>query len=449
MSTLLKFSFKSGVGLSIDFQRRCDTLTAMRLVCFSVNFHTASLEAREAVCLDESGQRAVLNHLKSANESLEAIVLCTCNRTEIYLNYPDKLNPQILVDKALFDVVPTALISWRQHRQVMEDIAAVEHLFSVAAGLESQMLGENQIVRQLKDAYSLSIECGMSRFFFHKLMHAVFHASKAVRQATKITCGAVSLSMAAIEAVRTKINLCGANVLLVGAGENATLAAKYLQKENIGKLTIASRTLSSARRLAGQFKNAKTIAIRQVGEFLADADVAIFSTASPIPVLTTQEAGYYLARRKSAILIIDMAVPRDVEPQVGQLANVELINIEQLHSQVEKNRQARAVWIEPAQKIIAGHTERFAKWLESLDTSATVAQLTNEILSEAQRYAGRYRRYFAKKDQKRLEQFAEGLARKLIHRPIQYLKSPDADKASAAELVSNLFLAAAAKKAKP
>jgi glutamyl-tRNA reductase len=413
-----------------------------------VNFHTAPLEAREAVCLDESGQRAVLNHLKIADESLEAIVLCTCNRTEIYVHYPDGHKPQILVEKALFDVVPTALISWRQHRQLLEDAAAVEHLFSVAAGLESQMLGENQIVRQLKDAYSLSIECQMSRFFFHKLMHAAFRASKAVRQTTKITCGAVSLSMAAIEVVRTKINLCGANVLLVGAGENATLAAKYLQKENIGKLTIANRTLSSARRLAGQFKNAEAISIQQVGEFLADADVVIFSTASSDPVLTAQEAGYYLAQRKTPILMIDLAVPRDVEPQVGELANVELINIEHLHLQVEKNRQARAVWIEPARNIIDQHTEQFTKWLASLDTAATVAQLTDEILSEAQRYTGRYRRYFAKKDQKRLEQFAEGLARKLMHRPIQYLKDKDIDKAHAAELVSNLFLSTTDKKAK-
>jgi glutamyl-tRNA reductase len=425
-----------------------DILAVMRLICFSVTFHTAPLEAREAVCLDESGRRAVLNHLKSALESLEAMVLCTCNRTEIYLNCPDKINSQILLEKALLDVAPRALIAWRQYRQVMEDSVAVEHLFSVAAGLESQMLGENQIVRQLKDAYSLSIECGMSRFFFHKLMHAAFRASKAVRQNTEITSGAVSLSMAAIEAARKKIKLCEASVLLVGAGENATLAAKYLQKESIGKLTIASRTLSSARRLAGQFKNAEAIPIQQVGGLLADADVAIFSTASPGPVLTAQEAGYYLAQRKRPILIIDMAVPRDVEPQVGNLANVELINIEQLNGQVEKSRQARAVWIEPAQKIIARHIEQFSKWLDSLDMVATIAQLTEEILSETQHYTRRYRRYFAKKDQKRLEQFSEGLARKLIHRPIQYLKSRNTDKAAAAELVGSLFLSAAKKKEK-
>jgi glutamyl-tRNA reductase len=131
-----------------------------------------------------------------------------------------------------------------------------------------------------------------------------------------------------------------------------------------------------------------------------------------------------------------------VEPQVGQLANVELINIEQLHSQVEKNRNAREIWIEPAKKIIAEHARQFAKWLASLDTAVTIAKLTEEILSEAQRYTGRYRRYFSKKDQKRLEQFAEGLANKLMHRPIQYLKNNDTDKAHAAELVSNLFLSA-------
>jgi glutamyl-tRNA reductase len=425
----------------------------MRLVCFSVNFHTAPLEVREAVCLDASRQRAILDHLKSADNALEAVVLCTCNRTEIYLHCPDKLHSELLVEKALFDVIPSALIPWRQYRQIQEDIAAVEHLFCVAAGLESQMLGENQIVRQLKDAYALSIGCGMSRFFFHKLMHAAFHASKAVRQGTEITCGAVSLSMAAIEAVRTRTNLCGANVLLVGAGENAALTAMYLQKENIGKLTIASRTPQSAGRLAGRFKNAEVIPLKQVPELLTRMDVAIFTTASLRPVLTARQARDYLSQRKKPILIIDLAVPRDVEPQVGRLANVELINIEQLNEQVEQNRAARAVWIEPARKIIAQHTERFASWLDSLDTAATIAQLTEEILSEAQRYAGRYRRYFAEKDQKRLEQFAQGLARKLMHRPIQYLKETnagklDADKVHAAELVGKLFLSATDKRAK-
>jgi len=425
----------------------------MRLVCFSVNFHTAPLEVREAVCLDESQQRAVLNHLKSADDAIEAMVLCTCNRTEIYFHCPDKLHPELLVEKALFDVVPMALISWRQYRQIQEDIAAVEHLFSVAAGLESQMLGENQIVRQLKDAYALSIECGTSRFFFHKLLHAAFRVSKAVRQATKITCGAVSLSMAAVETTRKKVNLGGANVLLVGAGENATLMATYLKKENIGKLTIASRTLQSAERLARQFKNAAAIPLQQVPDFLIDADVAIFSTASPTPILTTSQAGYYFSQRKKPILIIDLAVPRNVEPQVGKLPNVELINIEQLNEQVERNRAARAVWIEPARKIVAQHTKRFTAWFDSLDTAATIARLTDEILSEAQRYAGRYRRYFTKKDQKRLEQFAQGLARKLMHRPIQYLKKTgagklNAEKAQAAEMVGKLFLSVADRRTK-
>jgi glutamyl-tRNA reductase len=420
----------------------------MRLVCYSINFHTAPLETREAVCLEETGQRAVLNYLKAADKALEAIVLCTCNRTEIYVSFPEGHDPQIPVEKALFEVNPAALSSWRQYRQVMVDADAVGHLFRVAAGLESQMLGENQIVRQIKDAYSLSIQCGMSRFFFHKMMHATFRVSKAVRQATKITCGAVSVSMAAIETLKKKINLRQANVLLVGAGENATLAATYIQKEGVKKLTVASRTLASARHLASEFKNAEAITIQQIGEFLADADVAIFSTASPVAVLTAQEAGYYLAQRKSVILMIDLAVPRDVEPEVGQLANVELINIEQLHLQVEGNRQARAVWIEPAEKIITQHIEQFVKWLDSLDTAATISSLTETILSEAQRYAGRYRRYFAKKDQKRLEQFAEGLARKLIHRPIQYLKDNNIDKTYVSDIISSIFLSEEHKKEK-
>lgn len=417
----------------------------MRFICYSINFHTAPLDVREAVALDTGRQRFLLEALRSADEALEAMILCTCNRTELYLNCPKKFKPEVVVEKALSVVKPEAAAVWQHHCETFEDKAAVEHLFSLAAGLESQMLGENQIVHQLKDAYTQSIEAGASRFCFHKLMHCAFRASKAVRQGTEINCGAVSLSMAAVETVRAKCRLEGAKVLLIGAGENAALVAKYLAKSKISRLTIINRTLDSAKQLAETIHGAEAAALACLPEYLAGADVAIFSTASPHPVLTAEDAGYYLSQRTGRLLIIDLAVPRDVEPAVGDLANVELINIDQLNEQVEKNRANRSIWIEPAQKIIRQHTTRFIRWQESLDTAAVIAELTGKILGEAGTYAKRNRRYFAKSDQERLEQFAEGLARKLLHGPIQYLKDADspraqADKAQAAELVRKLFL---------
>lgn len=417
----------------------------MRFICYSINFHTAPLEIREAVSLDSSRQRDFLEVLRSAEDAVEAMVLCTCNRTEFYLNCPKKAKPEAIVEKALSVVKPEAVAIWQSYCDIFEDKAAIEHLFLLAAGLESQMLGENQIVHQLKDAYAQSIEAGTSRFFFHKLMHCAFRASKAVRQGTEISCGAVSLSMAAVETVRAKCRLEGAKVLLIGAGENAALVAKYLAKSAICCLTIINRTLDSARQLAQTIRGAQAAALACLPEYLADADVAIFSTASPHPVLTAEDAGYYLSQRSSPLLIIDLAVPRDVEPAVGSLDHVELINIDQLNEQVEKNRANRSVWIEPAQKIVRQHTMRFIRWQESLDTAAVIAELTGRILGEAGSYAKRNRRYFAKSDQQRLEQFAEGLARKLLHGPIQYLKQADSprahgDKAQAAELVRKLFL---------
>ncbi len=417
----------------------------MRFICYSINFHTAPLEVREAVALDSGRQRFLLEVLRSADEALEAVILCTCNRTELYLNCPKKFKPEAVVEKALSVVRPEAAAVWQSHCEVFEEKAAVEHLFSLTAGLESQMLGENQIVHQLKDAYTQSIEAGTSRFCFHKLMHCAFRASKAVRQGTEINCGAVSLSMAAVETVRAKCRLDGAKVLLIGAGDNAALVAKYLAKSKISRLTIINRTLDSAKQLAETIHGAEAAALACLPEYLAGADVAIFSTASPHPVLTAEDAGYYLSQRTSPLLIIDLAVPRDVEPAVGSLDNVELINIDQLNEQVEKNRANRGVWIEPAQKIIRLHTTRFIRWQESLDTAAVITELTGRILGEAGTYAKRNRRYFAKSDQLRLEQFAEGLARKLLHGPIQYLKDADSprahgDKTQAAELVRKMFL---------
>ncbi|MGH2271454.1 glutamyl-tRNA reductase [Anaerohalosphaeraceae bacterium U12dextr] len=417
----------------------------MHFICYSINFHTAPLEIRETVSLDSSRQRDFLEVLRSAEDAVEAMVLCTCNRTELYLNCPKKVKPEAIVEKALSVVKPEAVAIWQSYCDVFEDKVAIEHLFSLAAGLESQMLGENQIVHQLKDAYAQSIEAGTSRFFFHKLMHCAFRASKAVRQGTEISCGAVSLSMAAVETVRAKSRLEGAKVLLIGAGENAALVARYLAKSALCRLTIINRTLDSAMQLAQTIRGAQAAALACLPEYLADADVAIFSTASPHPVLTAEDAGYYLSQRSSPLLIIDLAVPRDVDPAVGSLDHVELINIDQLNEQVEKNRANRSVWIEPAQKIVRQHTMRFIRWQESLDTAAVIAELTGRILGEAGSYAKRNRRYFAKSDQQRLEQFAEGLARKLLHGPIQYLKEADSprargDKAQAVELIRKLFL---------
>ena len=231
----------------------------MQLISLGISFHDTTLPQREPLAFSDAQQQRLLCAMRQCRSVHEGMVLCTCNRTEIYGYCDDGFDFRGFVGAWIEEAAPSGLAIWQSHCQQHEDFEAVRHIFTVASGLDSQMIGENQIIRQYKSAYSATIEAGTTKFFFHRLMHSTFRASKAVRSSTDINCGAVSISAAAVELAREKLNLPGASVLLVGAGENATLMAEYLIKAGIGELTIASRTLETATELAAQLKTAPAL----------------------------------------------------------------------------------------------------------------------------------------------------------------------------------------------
>jgi glutamyl-tRNA reductase len=323
---------------------------------------------------------------------------------------------------------------WKTYHKTSLERDVVFHLFQVASGLDSQMIGENQIINQLKAAYTMSIEKRTSKFFFHRLMHNAFRVSKAVRTQTAINCGAVSISLAAIELARRSIDLAGAHVLLIGAGENAALAAKYLVKSGIGTLTIASRTLATARELSGQLKTGHAILLPQVPEYLAKADLVISSTASPEPVITLENTKVPLNQRKKPLLLIDIAVPRDISPDITEHPRARLFNIDDLHYQIELNKAAREEEVPKAVDIVQQQTNRFLQWLGSLDTAEVISQLTRKYMAYARQEAQRYEKDFAETDREKLSLFAESLARKILHGPISFLKDTEEHELSSQQL---------------
>jgi len=418
----------------------------MKFICRQVSCHNASLSVREALAFTQEQQRRILEHICRHHPGFEAMILCTCNRTEFYLYLPKAGSPDACIEKALHTEAPGAVKVWKRSAGKLQDTEAVEHLFTVACGLDSQVLGEYQIVRQLRDAYSTSVEYGCARFFLHRLMHAAFRVSREVRSKTSIGAGARSISAFAAKLAAASIEPSGASVLVVGAGENAALAAHYLYKSAPAQMIIASRTIRSASGLAEKFKNASAVTLRDVPPLLEKVDLAVFSTASAEPVITAQNCAPFLGRRRKPLLMIDIAVPRNVEPDLAKLANVQLVNIDGLGDIFEQNNAHRKKQLDAARQILHRHLKLFTSRLESLDAVGLIARLQQAYLDAADDQAKRCRRYFTPAQYNALERFAQTLAKKFMHAPISYLKAsarkrPDLQDDQAAEFIDKVLLA--------
>ncbi|HDS85388.1 MAG TPA: glutamyl-tRNA reductase [Phycisphaerales bacterium] len=417
----------------------------MRLICYGISFHETTLSEREPMVFTASQQRHILRAIHREPQIHEGLALCTCNRTELYLYTEAAVDTEAFVRRLIAELNPKGLDVWRHHHYIYEGIAAVEHLFRVAAGLDSQMLGENQILRQVKDAYSASIEEGTSRFFLHRLLHCTFRAAKSVRTRTDINTGAVSISAAAVELAAEQVHLPGATVILVGAGENAALAATHLVKRGIGQLQVISRTLDSAAELCARLKTGRPHTLEALPELAGRADLILCSTASEKPVLTAADYAYLFSQRTEPVVIVDIAVPRDVDPELAQIDGVRLFNIEDLDRQVQTNLQRRGAQIPEAERLIADHVQRYHQWLDSLNIKDVVSELVRTYRalarSEVQRYGGQ----FDPAQREVLERFAVSLVKKVLHGPICYLKQSAQDERvwdqlQAAELIRKMLL---------
>jgi len=326
----------------------------------------------------------------------------------------------------------------------MGGMDAVRHLFEVAAGLDSQMVGENQILAQVKSAYTESLEARMSRLIFHRLFHSAFRVGKAVRTRTHINCGAVSIGLAAVELAREKADLAVSKAMIVGAGENAELVANYLSKAGVSGLIIANRDIEKARAMARRFERAEAVGLSGIVSGLADVDVLISSTASPEHVLTRAGVEWSLAGRSRPLLIVDIAVPRDIDPAIGDLDCVRLYNIDDLDGQIAANREKRNREVPRAQEIVGEFVAMFSQWYESLDLVPVISRLTQMGVELARGEAKRYAKDFGDANAQKLQSFAESLVRKVLHGPIRFIKDgggePSAEQLQAIDLVNKMFL---------
>ncbi len=417
----------------------------MRLVLNSITHHSCPVEVREKVSFTPEQRQFCLKKMRAENRISEAAVLQTCNRLEFYIYAGKDFDVSVFLTGLIGDVRPEAADAWLKYHRQAVGMDVVRHLFEVAAGLDSQMIGENQILSQVKSAYTDSIDCRMSKFMFHRLFHSAFRAGKAVRSSTNINCGAVSVSLAAVELAKREIEVSSGAAMVIGAGENAELAARYLLKAGLRRLIVANRNRQKALACTERLKAGEVIGLAEIPEKLNDVDLLIGSTASDEPVVTYQMVEDVLARRDKPLLIIDIAVPRDIEPDVGSFECVSLYNIDDLNEQISINKERRSSEIPKARQIVADFTDMFAKWYDSLNLLPVVSQLTQKGVDLARSEAARYAKDFGSGNSEKLQLFAESLARKILHGPITLLKAlgdeePDTEQLRALDLINKMFL---------
>ena len=420
-------------------------ILVMKLILNNVTYHNCPVQVREKVAFTTEHRRHMLKQVHTEQDVSEAVILQTCNRLEFYIYAKKDFDCSRFLTELIGQEQTSAVDAWRKYRQESTGMDVVRHIFKVSAGLDSQMLGENQILSQVKSAYRESTDCKTSKLIFHRLFHQAFRVGKVVRTDTNINCGAVSIGLAAVELAKAKIDLPASTVMVIGAGENAELVARYLLKSQPAGLLIANRNKQKARAMQRRLKKGQVIGLGEIAERLAEVDLLISSTAATEPVVTYNAVKDVLASREKPLLIVDIAVPRDIEPSISRFECVTLVNIDDLDEQVARNKKRRSSEIPKAQAIVAEFTDKFMKWYDSLNVVPAVSQLMQKGVELAHSEAKRYAKDFGEGNSDKLKSFAESLVKKVLHGPISFIKDSADEELSteqlqAVDLINKMFL---------
>ena len=407
----------------------------MSLLVFGLNHRTAPIDVREHIVFDADRLPQALAALATQAGIQEGLIISTCNRTELYC-----------VVESDGAALPDWLASWSGGNPLLkdclyrlEDAEAVRHVFSVASGLDSLILGEPQILGQLKDAYRAAQQAGTAGSLLNRLFQTTFSVAKRVRTETAIGASAVSVASAGIQlAKRVFTSFERHTALLVGAGDMIELAARHLHAQKLGRMIIANRSLDRAERLASGFK-ASAISLDALDAHLAQADIVVCSTASPAHVISLEATRKAIElRRRRPVFMLDLAVPRDIDPRVGKLEDVYLFTLDDLREIIDENVKARQEEAQAARAMIAGEVERFMAGLKARDAVPLIRELRGQAEAAREQTLEQARRMLAagRPVDEVLEFLAATLTNRLLHGPSTALReaaeSGDADIAAAA-----------------
>ncbi len=399
----------------------------MKLALIGLNHKTAPVELREKLAALAPDAAAAYTYLRSVAAIQEALLYATCNRVEVLFASDDPA--------AAIPPVKDLLVSQgeagesqaiAQALYLYQEGEAVRHLFRVACGLDSMVMGEPQILGQIKAAYRQGTQHQATGPLLNRLLHKTFAVAKKVRTETGIGGLAVSVSYAAVELARKIFgSLAGKTGLLIGAGEMAELAVEHLKRHGVARLIVANRTLERGLELASRF-GGEAVSLAELPEQLLRTDIVISSTGAPELILTKEQVKGVMRRRKQRpLFLIDIAVPRDLDPAINDLDNVYLYNIDDLQEVIQANLQHRQEEAVKAERLIEIETQKFLQWRETQAVTPTIIALVDKAKQICQTELKKTLPQLgplSPEQQKALEVLAESIALKLLHDPFLYLK---------------------------
>lgn len=401
------------------------------IVLIGLNHKTAPIAVREKVFAGCQEEKDLIESLRSLNGVGEVLYLSTCNRVEIIASIEEsedtvKYLSDFLAQSGGLTIAEAASCIYKFYNE-----EAVRHLFRVASSLDSLVMGETQILGQVKEAYRQALAQNATGVVLNRLMHCSFRAAKRVRSETAIAVNPVSVSFAAVELAKKIFGtLAGKKILLIGAGEMAELTGTHLITNGAEEIIVANRSLSQAALLAEKF-HGEAVSLDALEAKMIEADIVISSTGAPIFIITADLIRKIHHQRKNRLLfLIDIAVPRDIDPAASSLENVYLYNIDNLQDIVDENMNVRKKEAMKAEVIVEEEITRYISWQKEQESVPTIVSLRNkaeEIVKAEMDKAAGWMQNLDKKEQEKVDNLVNSIVNKLLHTPVAALKEESSE----------------------
>ncbi len=398
----------------------------MNIIVVGLSHKTATVEIREKVAFSPNQMQKPLAELVGLDGIIEGVIVSTCNRVEIYATTRDIAGGTARIKRFLADYHRIPLESLDQHLYTHHSENAIRHVFRVASSLDSMVVGEPQILGQIKTSYGYAAEYKSSGIILNRFLHKAFSVAKRVRTETKIASSAVSVAFAAVELAKKILgDLSDKTVMLIGAGEMCELAAKHFLNSGARGVMVTNRTFERAEKLAEEF-GGEAVRFEELFTHLHRADIVLSSTGAPHCIIGPKDAEEVVRRRRfKPMFFIDIAVPRDIDPKVDDVENAYLFTVDHLQEIVQANLAQRSLEAEKAEEIINQEIGQFYKWLSTLEVTPTIVALRTRF--DEIRRGELEKTVSGWKDlppdaEKRLEALTMAMMNKLLHAPTAVLK---------------------------
>lgn len=401
----------------------------MNIAVVGLSHKTAPVEIREKLSIPTPQVEAAIAHLMSYPHIEEAAILSTCNRLELYAVMTETEHGIREISQFLAEHGKLSLHQLRPYLFTLLHHDAVMHLMRVAAGLDSLVLGEGQILAQVKHTHKIGQQHNGIGRLLNRLFKQAITAGKRVRTETSIGTGAVSISSAAVELAQVKVdNLTDRRIAILGAGKMARLLVQHLLSKGANQISILNRSLKGAQELAQQFKDAnlKLYLLSDMGEVIADSDLVFTGTAATEPLLNREKLEMMLAPNQP-LMVFDISVPRNVDADVNELSHVQAFNVDDLKAVVAQNQESRRQMAMEAETLLEEEVDAFEVWWRSLETVSTISSLRDKVETireqELEKALSRLGSEFAEKHQEIIEALTRGIVNKILHDPMVQLRA--------------------------